>query len=407
MISVKRIFRNRFLEILFFFLLYTLVGYFLNKKDPLLLNLEFSPLILFFIFIALFYGIIEGIFLWLVSLVASFLIYKKLIIFKFLWFLVLTLIAGYFKYHWRTAIEKAETDKDFYKSEAEIMRETAYLVKLSHDQLEFNYLTKPYSLRQLLTEVKNLLLKEDIDIVLNYISTILVQNFRIYKAILVEKRKEFLPLLRIGNANLLNLGEAHIELFKRAIDSGKIYWIPFKGLKSKFLNDETPKYLAIVPVKTNERIYLLAIEDINFLYLNEDTLISIYILLSYIFEDFDLRDKILQISKQLKCSFEFIKELYKMYRLFTKAKVKSSLVILEYRELPEGILKQLEYDIRALDMFCIPESSRFIIFLLPFTDYLGAKSFSKRILNKYKIFTLVKIKEIDKRIMRELSKLIS
>ena len=405
MVDLKRFLKYRFLEIFIFFLIYIFIGYFLNKNDPLLLNLKFSPLILLLLLITLFYGLIEGVFLWTFSIFTEFWLYKHLPIFENLWFLLLTLMVGFFKYRWQNYIERLEADRDFYKTEVDVMRKTLYLIKLSHDQLEFNYLTRPYSLRNLLKEIRSILLKNDLNIVLEYISTILVQNFRIYKAFLVEyHNNKFSPLKGIGISSIV-LDKENIEILKRAVDSGKIYYLPFKDLKTSFIYNEIPKYLAILPVETDKKTYLLIIEDINFLFLNEDTLISIYVLLSYIFEDIDLSEEMLNIIKNLHCSFEFLKELYKMYKLSTKAKVKSSIVIFKYAEISDRILKELEYDIRFLDIFCVLKSKKLIIFLLPFTDYLGAKGFTKRILNKYKALSLVDIKEIDANTIKELNKI--
>ncbi len=398
--------RNRFLEIFIFFLFYILIGFLYNKTDPLLIQFKFSPLIILLLFITLFYGLVEGILIWTFVILVEYLLYKKVFVFESLWFLSLVLVAGYFKYHWQMYIEKLEVERDHYKSEIDKMRKMLYLTKLSHDQLEFNYLTKPYSLRNLLKEIGKILLKNDLNTIFNYISTILTQNFKIYKALLVEyHNNKFYPLSKIGISSV-KLDKETVRLLKRAIDSEKIYYLPLKNWKLDLIHNETPKYLAIIPIKTEKKTYLLIIEDMNFLFFNEDTLTSLYILLSYIFEDIDLRDEILNTFQNLSCSFEFLKELYKMYKLYTKTKVISSLAIFKYDgEIPDDIIKRLEFDVRFLDKFCILKTQKLIIFLLPFTDYTGAEGFVKRILKKYKNFSLVDIREINNNTIKELNKL--
>jgi hypothetical protein len=188
-------------------------------------------------------------------------------------------------------------------------------------------------------------------------------------------------------------------LIRRAIEDNMITYI------SQI--DEKSEYLAVIPVKKDEDFYLFVIEEMNFLYLNIDTLLTINILMYYIIKESEILIKIRELSIKLKdYSLDFLKEVYRMKEIFDKFGIETSLVFFYIKTENRDFIEFIRVNLRGLDVMDTLEKDigNFVIpILLPFTSYIGAKSFveriSKRIIDtysiefleqnvRYKIFTL-------------------
>lgn len=379
-------------EIFLASLLLFLIGFLFSKDDPLLLKHFFSPTLLIGLVLALYYGLISSLlFLSIITLISLFL-YTPLPYQELLWHLLVFLIASEFHYYWQKRIREAELEKEYLEEQISILRKELFLLKLSHDQLELNYVLKPYSLRRILEELKERLLKvEDEKSLVEFFLKILLQNFQIYKAVLFRyKNGNLTPLAALGNEE----PEVDDLLLNRAIDEESSVYITPKTLEH--IQDHKIHYVAVIRKEIEGEVYLLAISDILFINLNEEVLNYIYIILSYIVDDLVFSRKLREIysNQRVLCGFNFLKELYKMATLSRKQGIESSIVIFSFDEFPETYSYELEAAIRKLDMLCILYEQKLVVFLLPFTSILGAKSFSERIQKRFPKLKLVEIRKV-------------
>ncbi|WP_457600443.1 hypothetical protein [Hydrogenivirga sp.] len=363
----------------------------------------YSPTAVTSLVLSLYYGFAGGVpFITLMS-VASFYLYEDFPMKELLWNTLIVLIASEFRYYWLRRIRSAELEKEYLQEHITRLRKELFLIKLSHDQLEFNYIVKPYSLRQMVRELRDKLMREgDIGTVVRYFLNVLSQNFQIYRAAVYRYSEgEFNYIAGLGGAE--RNPDRNDPLLRAAVESEETHYLPPKALRRLTTNGAGFKYLAVVFTSAEEERFILTIEDIIFVNLNEETLTHIYILLQYMLEDIVFSQKIspLYREKPQRCAFEFIREFYKMYELYKKVGVHSSVVVFKADKLSPEVKYELEHAGRSLDMVCIDESRSLVIYLLPFTALINAKSFANRLVNRYKFLELVSYHELNKPILEE------
>ncbi|NPA42106.1 MAG: hypothetical protein GXO18_07540 [Aquificae bacterium] len=384
------------LEVVLFSVLFILVGYIFKSEDPLFMKTPFSPTVLLSLVFSLYYGFAGGLSFFGILLVASFLLYKDIPITSLLWNLLVVLIASEFRYYWARRIRSAELEKEYLQEQISRLRKELFMLKLSHDQLEFNYIVKPYSLRRMIADLREKLLKEQREeMIVKYFLNVLSQSFQIYRASIYKYSDgEFKFVASIGGTE--EKIDEEDQLLRLAVESQESYFLPPKALRRIHLNGRGFKYLAVVYASLEEETYVLTIEDMIFVNLNEETLAHIHILLLYMLEDIVFSRKVARFydRERQECPFEFVREFYKMYELHKKVGVESSLVVFRFKDLTPDIEHELEHTARSLDMVCFLRDRNLVVFLLPFTAYVNAQSFANRILNKFKDAELVAIREI-------------
>ena len=391
-------------EVVAFSAVFFTVGYIFNREDPLFMKTYFSPTTVVSLVLSLYYGFAGGIpFLLLLSVLSTY-IYGRLLIYELLWNLLIVMVAAEFRYYWLRRIRSSELEKEYLNEQIARIRKELFLIKLSHDQLEFNYIVKPYSLRGMIKELRDKLLRERKEKVLvRYFLSILSQNFHIYRASLYSYSDgEFRYVAGIGGSE----GKLNREdpLVKVAVESEETHYLPPKALKRLNLNGGGFNYLAVVFASAEEEKYLLVIEDMLFVNLNEEILTYIYILLQYMLEDIVFARKVspFYTDRENKCAFEFIREFYKMYELNKKVGIQSSLVVFRYENLRDDIRYEIEHAGRSLDMVCFVDDKKLILYLLPFTAPVNAKSFVDRMRDRFKEIEFVAMYEIEEPILEQL-----
>jgi len=387
-----------FLEVVVIASVFWIAGFFFSKEDPLLLKYKYSPTFLLSLVLSLYYGFTGGMLFLGVVFLTAFFYYKPFPYTEFLWDLLIVLIASEFRYYWSKRTRSAELEKEYFEEQVSRLRKELFLLKLSHDQLELNYVVKPYSLRRILEEIKQKLVTEKNEkILMSFFLSLLMQNFQVYKASLYKYRAGKLePLASIGEDNTTPPED---PLLKKAIEEESSFYLPPKALKHFGEERGDLKYLAVIVAKTEEEMYLLLIRDMLFVNLNEEVLNYILIILSYLAEDVSIGKKLAKIykDKEYLCGFNFLKELYKMHELFAKMGIESSLVIFSWEgEISPYSEYEFERTIRGLDVMCFLYTKKLVLFLLPFTAYAGAMSFSERMKKKFSFLELVSIKRVER-----------
>ncbi|WP_461828702.1 PelD GGDEF domain-containing protein [Aquifex sp.] len=359
----------------------------------------FSPSLLVGLVLALYYGLPSSLLFLLIITILSYFLYPSLPYKELLWHLLVFLVASEFHYYWQKRVREVELEKEYLEEQISLLRKELFLLKLSHDQLELNYVLKPYSLRRILEELKERLLKtEDEKSLMDFFLKILLQNFQVYKAVVFRYRNGNLETLALlGNEE----PKTDDILLKKSLEEESSVYLTPKVLEH--IQDHLIHYVAVIREEVEGEVYLLAISDILFVNLNEEVLNYIYIILSYITEDLVFARKLRRVyaNQHIPCNFNFIKELYKMAELYKKLGIESSLVFFSFEKLPETYPYDLENTIRKLDMLCILHERKLVIFLLPFTSILGAKSFSERIQKQFPALKFLQIKRVEEENLNE------
>jgi len=369
-----------FIEVVLLSLLLWLAGVIFFTEDPLLVREKYSPTLLLSLVISLYYGFTGGLlFVGFLSLLALF-YYPSFPYEEMLWNLLVVLIVSEFRYYWERRVRNAEMEKEYLDHQVDRLRKELFFLKLSHDQLELNYVVRPYSLRRILEEVKKRLVeRRDERSVMDFFLSLLLQNFQVYRASVYrinERGRELLAYL--GDRDLLDPEDPLVRL---ALEEESSFYLPPKALKRLWEEGEL-KYLAALMVpEEEENKLLLLIKDMLFVNLNEEVLNYMLIIFSYLAEEMVLGRKLADVygRKVPPCGFEFLKELYKMARLKKELGIESSLVFFSAPPLPPDVQYRLERTIRGLDVMCYIKNRGLLIFLLPFTPYWGAQRFAERI----------------------------
>ncbi|NPB08173.1 MAG: hypothetical protein GXN96_04500 [Aquificae bacterium] len=386
------------LEVLLISLILWSSGVIFSREDPLLIKQKYSPTLLVALVLSLYYGFTGGILFIAAVFAVAFFYYKPFPYLEFLWDLLIVLIASEFRYYWGKMVRSAEQEKEYLEEQVSRLRKELFLLKLSHDQLELNYVIKPYSLRRMLEEIKQKLITERNEkVLMNFLLSILMQNFQVYGATLFKYSQGQLRVLaQLGNGEEHTLEE---PLLRKAIEEESSFYLPPKALRKFTGEGRGFRYLAVIVSKAEGELYILAISDILFVNLNEEVLNYMLIILSYVAEDVAIGRKLasLYAGREVRCNFNFLKELYKMYELFKDLGIESSVVIFTWQE---GISPHHEYEfertIRGLDVMCFLYEERLALFLLPFTAYAGAVSFSERMRKLFPELKLLGIKRVER-----------
>ncbi|NPA32232.1 MAG: hypothetical protein GXO04_01250 [Aquificae bacterium] len=398
---MKRFLRNLlpnvvFAEVFFLSLVFLVAGFFLRKEDPLFLKTPYSPSLLLSLIFSLYYGFSGGLSFLAFLALSSLLLYEEFPTHALLWNLLIVLIASEFRYYWFRRIKGAEMERDYAKEQLSRLRKELFLLKLSHDQLEFNYIVKPYSIRGILQELrKKLLERGDERALARFFLNLLSQNFQVYSASIYRHEGGKLKLLESFGEDVREASPED-ELVRLALESEETYFLPPKALRRFLAGGGELKHLAVVYAKAEQETFLLTIEDMMFVNLNEEILSYIQILLLYMAEDLAISRKLSKLARKfpLPCPFEFIREYYKMYELYRKLTIHSSVVIFRFPSITPELEQEIQHFIRSLDVVCFVKDKNVALFLLPFTAHVNAQSFANRLRSRYPNAELLLIREV-------------
>ncbi|PHR58939.1 MAG: hypothetical protein COA44_01990 [Arcobacter sp.] len=354
---------------------FALIGYFINERDPLLIIYEFSYIIVLLSIITLFHGIQNGLFaIFLIALVMKG-FYNEFPLESFLKIFVLVLIFGEFHYYWNRQLLHNKSKNDYLSKKLDELSNAFYTLKISHDQLEKNYVFKPMSVRNSIRQLKDAY----------------VDNADYYQNFLILLQKSF------------NVSEAEFcSLYK-----GKLYCMQDKEHKDEIghgdpmiqlaLQKKTPiyvssdevennsNYLAVVPVVSQSHVQsVLLIKEMPFMSFNKDNLISISIIISYFLDELSKWELIEASTKNPLVDDDFNFELLRLKKIDDDFDVNSTILVLKSKDklLAHLIFEKIKDNLRSLDMatsHCVDEVE-VIGMLFPFADKASAQGFLVRLL---------------------------
>ena len=274
-------------EVILFSLIIIAVGYYFNPEDPLLIHKDFSFLVLWLAIVTLFYGMSQGLLMWVVFAIVSFFNYADDTIFTsvLLENLFFVFLYGIFFSNLHEEMNKYQIKSKYLQLRLKELTHAFFTLKISHDKLESVYIIQPASFRFVISEIlessNHNIPKESAKNTLR-----VLQKFFSVNAATIWRVKGNVPhhaFASIGNIEKdINVNDKLIQealLQKRAI----------------YLNDlddkEQTSYLYAIPFmdKRDVIVAILVVKEIPFLFYHEDTLLKINVVFNYIWTEYKKR----------------------------------------------------------------------------------------------------------------------
>ena len=374
-------FKYSYLETALIIIGFLTLGYVLNPQDPVLVHYQITYIALILVIITLFHGIGNGVLA--IGILASAMqyFYTPFPTVSMLNLSILVLILGEFHYFWNRKILQNSSKNIYLRTKLDELTNAFYTLKISHDQLEKNYVFKPMSLRNSIRVLKDAYANEE-DYNKEFL-TLLDKSFNVNKA----------QLHRVENGKLYahddKKSEHPLEEKDPMIEMALVKKSPIYVSSQEVENNS--KYLAAIPAVTQNKIKgMLLIEKMPFLAFNKDSLITISVLIAYFLDELEKWDTIELIKNKNKIlNAEFAFELDRLNKLFVKFEIESTILVIKTKdELLSHLIKEMvEKNLRSLDMSTTHTSlhNNVIGILFPFADDASAQGFFIRLLKLLKL----------------------
>ena len=374
-------------EIVFLPLIAIILGLWLNPEDPLWTEATFpwawfAPIIL-----ALRYGPLVGLggssillVAWLILNAGNYDAFPKLF---FLGGLILMMLVGEFSSLWLARTRRAETIQLYLDQRLEHLTRQHYLLRLSHDRLEQDLISRPMSMRDALIKLR--LLRGGSKTPADSAATLLrllAQYCQLESASLHSTDESLAnpePLASIGNAEALRKQD---PLIVQAIETRRLCHVR----QTLNENEAGTHYLIAAPlIDLNGSIYgLLTVEEMPFFSLQDETLQTINLLLGYYTDGLVMDNLATPIVEQLPlCPPEFAFEAQRLWHLRQTTGIPSVIVALEL--LPRAIEQDLPLQFhrmkRGLDenWLILGGEKQVLATLMPLGDYSTAEGYISRL----------------------------
>ncbi|AJY27245.1 hypothetical protein BTM_6123 (plasmid) [Burkholderia thailandensis 34] len=368
-------------------------GYWLRPSDPQLVHTEFPWMWLVVLLASLRYGTLLGLLAGCLSMVAWVVHSPASGEFPIQYFaggLIMTIIAGHFGDTWSSRITRAAARNDYLNDRLIALTHSHYLLRLSHDRLEMDLFSKPATLRESISALRELAAHaSDADQtgssgelsgaaeLLDYVA----RSCQIEVAAFYPVRGgkvSGVALAQIGNAFELDVGDV---LIRQAIDT--------LGIAHLKIGDAVvldSQYIACAPAMSADGVLraILVVKRMPFLALNFDNLQFLLVLLCYYADGVEHSALVSDMVRVLPgCPMEFAQEFGRLARLQRQAGVTSSVVVLTFpcTEAGEELIEFVTRRRRSLDVaWRIQTGAReFLVNLMPDTDAAGVEGYLARI----------------------------
>ncbi len=395
---------NAYAETLIIMALYLTFGYLIDPEDICLVNGEVSYILIVLAIITLFHGFENGILAIGIIAFAMWAFYDVLPYLDFLIALMMTMINGEFHYYWTKKIDKAEIDTNYKAAKLDELSKAFYALKISHDQLEKNYVVKPMSIRSSIEEIIIMNIESDNDekiIDKNHIYYenflgLLEKSFNVNSAILIYKKENHKDDLFSSKTANIVFGsyteevDVSIVFQDYLVDKTLAYGIPVyvsdeSGEPTATLDTDSDYIAAIPAIIENEMVAILAIKRMPFMSFNREILTSISILLEYFSIEVGKKD-LLENSDTITIvsDRDFRFEYARLRFMFLKYKVDSIILILKIDNILQSarVYERVKKMLRSLDKVTLVEENGFhyIVLLFPLHDKAAAEGYYNRLM---------------------------
>jgi|FLOH01.1.fsa_nt_gi polysaccharide biosynthesis protein PelD len=396
-----------YLETFTLVVLYLGVGYLIDSKDICMIHSQISYILILLSIITLFHGFENGLFALVLLAIAIWFFYPVFDYTAFLVALMMTMIFSEFHYFWTKKIKKAELDANYRGLKLDELSKSFYALKISHDQLEKNYVVKPMSIRNSIGEIIKQKIEIDNDTKIDidertkeYYKSFLIlleKSFSVSKSLVVYKKAQDTKILAKDNALQVCSSTCNVKKLNDIFDN----YLVDKAISRKqavFISDENgnpdlekineTKFVAAIPsVRDGEVVSVLAVEVMPFMAFNRENLTSIAILLEYLSLSVAKEDS-LYLSSELDSveDKDFRSEYIRLKRLYDKYGVESTVLVMKIdNELQTlKINNKVEKMLRSLEFTTTLHSDKYyyIVNLFPLHDKSSAVGYVNRLLSR-------------------------
>jgi polysaccharide biosynthesis protein PelD len=361
------------------------VAHWISPDDPLLLKAGFPWLWLACLVVSLRYGSLLGLLSGAIVL-GAWALFHSHAGFPALFFaggLIMTILAGHFGDTWGSRAARASSLNDYLNDRLVALTNSHYLLRLSHERLEKDLLSRPTTLRDSITELRRLSIaseaskKDGTQGLLEFVA----QACQIEVAALYPVRDGKASgeaLARIGDAFEL---ETHDELVTHAMQT-----LSVAHLKDTDGVVPVSQYLVCAPLVSadGELRALLIVKRMPFLSLNFDNLQLLLVLLGYYADGVEHSSFVQHIIDRVpNVPHEFALDLSRLSRLQQQSGVASSLVALVFPrdEAGDSLFEHVMRRRRSLDvMWPVQTASKSVLLNhMPATDTTGIDGYLARI----------------------------
>ncbi len=393
-----------YIETLIIVSIYLFIGYVVNPEDICMLDGSVSYILILLSVITLFHGFENGILaVGIIALVMWF-FYPTFQYVEFLSTLMMTMIFSEFHYYWTKKIKDAEIDSEYKGAKLDELSKAFYSLKISHDQLEKNYIIKPMSIRNsieyIISKHKEIDENDEIEdknkgYYINFLK-LLEKSFNVHGATIVYKKDNLdkgvlnqkdAGMVLSSNARDLGLANTFKDyLMDKAVTRKTAIYISDTTGEPSAMIDNNSEYIAAIPaIHENHVVCVLLISKMPFMAFNRENLTSISILLEYF--SIEIRNKnVLSTSTELDIidNEEFRFEYIRLKHLYDKYDVDTVILVLRIdNELQATRVYELnEKMLRSLDMVTMIEQNGYyyINLLFPLHDKAAALGYLNRLL---------------------------
>lgn len=378
------------------------VARWLHPEDALLLHAGFPWLWLVPLLVALRYGSLLGLLSGAFMLGAWALFYPHGGPFPALYFaggLIQTILAGHFGDTWGSRAGRASSLNDYLNDRLVALTNSHYLMRLSHERLEKDLLSRPTTLRDSITELRRLSVATDTALAVpaagkesdpsgsdpldgaGGLLEFVAQACQIEVAALYPVHRG-----KLGTQAIAQIGDAfelavHDQLVTHALTT-----LSVAHLKNEDTVLPVSQYLVCAPLVSanGELRALLVVKRMPFLSLNFDNLQLLLVLLGYYADGVEHSAFVQRILDRVpNCPYEFALDLSRLTRLQQKAGVASSLVALAFPRDEEGdsLFEHVMRRRRSLDVMWPVQTAKqsVLVNLMPATDTTGIDGYLARI----------------------------
>ena len=354
--------------------------------DPMFLKSTLSPSLFASVVFALFYGFYGSICWFLLLALGSFLLYEEPEYYSLAWNLLIMLTIFEFHNRWIRRFKELQISNEYTKRLLSRLKREFTLLKLSHDELERNYITKPYCFRDALRYLKTKALNTDNELsIFSEFMNLVSKHFGVNEACIYKfENNKLNKLVCMGKD--FEITEEDLKCIEDK--EAKCRFLTLEDLIEAYKREFTPRYIFLSISENENGKYILAIRDIDFGYMKEDVFSNIDILFNYVTEY--ISAGLYKINGEPDFALDFIK----LHNIYKRTGIVSSYVILKTPYIDENTKLHIENAVRVTDTIEFIEESGKIVCLLPFTRKENAHLFAERIRRKIKHVELEDVGEI-------------
>ncbi|PUA17488.1 PelD GGDEF domain-containing protein [Glaciimonas sp. PCH181] len=342
------------------------LGYAFSPEDPLLLRLSFPYAWILPLILALRYGSMMGVLSGLVVVagwlflyagfgpipsVASPLFPRDFFIGGFL----LVFIAGQYGDIWAVRLARSNVVNGYLSDRLSALTKNHFLLRLSHERLENDLLAKPTTLRDTLSQLRDVVLA-DSDHTVDLPSAAQLVQLAAHACQLETAALYVVNNGRVGTVASGKVGQPfplnHDDpLFKMCLDKKTLVHLQSAELQ----DDQKTHYVACVPVLsgTDDLIGILVVKRMPFLSLNYENLQFLLVLMGYYADGARHAQATRQILKMVPdCPQDFALDYVRLARLQKETGVESHILALRFGEhdMQEILSTHVTRGLRSLDM---------------------------------------------------------